>query len=326
MAAAAAALSIGVPNALADNPLGGERTGQLARKADEANLVFIGDVVDVAYRNARAEGGESVLPYTFVTYQVREVLRGQAPDRTFTVRFVGGSDGQGRFVWVSGVPRFQPGEQDLLFVKGNGEEGCALVDCEWGRYRILKEAIYNAYGAPVFAIDKVNAIARGLPPEEFRTFRYPAPVFDELIKNPEVERLFREGKLNVDEARKRYETEAPKQIELRQQFPAAQGVDSLGKEEQVAPERLAVPAQFAPRAMTREAFVAEVKRVAGEAKRSPVALKSADAKREIVIKALQRAVPKQLAAPPIRRPPGTPEEEAEIKALEANGFNPVIKR
>lgn len=148
------------------------------------------------------------------------------------MRFQGGSDGQGGFVEVSGVPLLQPGEQDLLFVRNNGEKGCPLVDCERGRFRILKDAVYNTHGAPVRSVSEARIVARGAPPEEFRRFRYPAPQFDELIKNPEVKRKLKEQNISPDDARKRYESEAPKEIEVRWlETTARENVDGLDAEE-----------------------------------------------------------------------------------------------
>lgn len=136
---AAVTMLAGAPHARAHGPIAGELANSLTRLAENANLVFIGSVTDVAYRKARIEEGDGELPYTIVTYAIRDVLRGQARGETFTMRFPGGPDGSGRFMTVTGVPRFQRGEQDLLFVVGNGEKGCPLVDCEWGRSHRRRE-------------------------------------------------------------------------------------------------------------------------------------------------------------------------------------------
>ncbi|MEX0644739.1 MAG: hypothetical protein WD076_05475, partial [Parvularculaceae bacterium] len=132
---------------------------------------------------------------------------------------------------VSGVPAFQPGEQDILFIRSNGEDGCALVLCEYGRYRVLEGGVYNPHGFPVRAVDKNNIIARGAPPMAFRQFSYPAPKFDDLMRNPAVQEMLKKQGMSEADARARYESEAPKQITLSAEIPetGAQSMDAAGK-------------------------------------------------------------------------------------------------
>src|SRR5215212_1607975 len=91
--------------------------GDLMELVERANLVFVGHVVKVSYRNAEPadEKSEGAIPYTIVTYEVEQVLRGEAPAREISFRLVGGPDGTGRFLTVSGVPTIQEGDQDILF-------------------------------------------------------------------------------------------------------------------------------------------------------------------------------------------------------------------
>ena len=37
------------------------------------------------------------------------------------------------------------GDEDILFVAGNGENGCPIVMCEFGRYRVLDGVVYEAH-------------------------------------------------------------------------------------------------------------------------------------------------------------------------------------
>lgn len=327
--AAVVALS-GVPHAGAHGSAEGESVSDLTHMTEEANLVFVGDVVDVVYRKARIEGGEGDLPYTFVTYAVGNVLRGEAPGDTLTMGFPGGPNGRGGFVEVSSVPLFQRGERDLLFVVGNGEKGCALVNCEWGRFRILNEGVYNTHGSPVRGLVQEHAIARGLPAEEFRRFSYPAPSFDEVMKNPEARRALKEQNLSVEEARRRYEAEAPKQIEVRARFPETGdgGLDALASEEHGAgPSALPqVPeeAKLGRGRVPLAEFLATVRQVAAKARRAPAELESIDRDAEIVFDLTPRA-PSSPPEPEAAAVPKTPQEEAELKALAAQGFDPVIK-
>ena len=48
---------------------------------NQSNLIFIGTAEKVAYRNARGDKGEGVIPYTIVTYRIDQVLRGKAPGK-----------------------------------------------------------------------------------------------------------------------------------------------------------------------------------------------------------------------------------------------------
>lgn len=328
---AAAALLGLATQTRAHGPVAAEVAGDLAAMVEKANLVFVGDVADVTYRIARIEGGEGELPYTIVTYKVRQVLRGKLPGGTVTLRFPGGSDRKGHFMQVSGVPAFQPGEQDLLFATGHAKEGCPLVECEWGRYRILKSAVYNTHGSPVRAIDKSHAIARGLPPLEFRTFRYPTPAFDDLLKNPEVKKALQDKGLSVDEARRRYVAEAPKQIEVLTAFAPEPrtigggqtagkgGVDSKSEPVPVT-RRVELPP--GPVALTR--FLTTLRAIADASKRPPEEFKNADRDAVFTVR-LDPGVAPVLPEPKIDGP-HTPEEEAELRALRDQDFNPVIKR
>lgn len=199
----------------AHNPVGSDRAGELSALANQSNLVFVGRVASVDYRLSESSTeGDGAIPYTTVTYAVDEIFRGDLVGQTFTMRFIGGPNGMGRFLDVSGVPQFEQGDQDLLFISGNGEQACPLVLCEWGRFRIHEGGVYNAKGAPVRAVIKNNVIARGPVPSEFLSFRFPAPRFDDLIRNPEVQALIKEQNMPLDQLRERYESEAPKQIEI----------------------------------------------------------------------------------------------------------------
>lgn len=360
-AVAAAVLLIRAPSVYAHGSVGGEKVSKLEEMSDGANLVFEGEVTEVTYRQARFQGGEGELPYTIVTYKVKEVLRGESPGESFTMRFPGGADGKGHFVEVSGVPVFQTGEQDVLFVRGNGEKGCPLVNCEWGRFRISKGVMYNTHGSPVRALGKMRAVSRGLPPEEFKKFSYPAPSFDELMKNPDAQKVLKEKNLKPEEARRRYESEAPKQIEVRRVFPklaattgedklaatepapavkgaldTSLGLDAQGLKAQAEADvaadaqaklpELATALKLEPRALGRDKFVSELKGAIGKAKRKPAKLKSINPNAEIVINLTGPKVAPKLAAPKAEARPATPEEEAELNALKANKFNPVLKK
>lgn len=87
------------------------------------------------------------LPHTFVTLEVLHTFKGEAPaDGHLTLRFEGGADGRGRVLSVSGVPSFQPGDRDILFIHGNGTAMCPLVGFEQGRLRVVADELFNEQG------------------------------------------------------------------------------------------------------------------------------------------------------------------------------------
>ncbi|MBB5519873.1 hypothetical protein [Amphiplicatus metriothermophilus] len=234
--AAACALACAGASAYAHSPVGGAESGALAHLAEEANLVFRGRVAKVEYRLSEPTDEEPGLPHAIVTYRVSKTYRGKTEADTFSMRFIGGPDGMGGFLDLSGVPFFEEGEEDILFVRHAGQEGCPLVLCEYGRFRVYQGGVYNTHGSPVRAIIDDNAIARGRPLEEFLRVSFPAPTFDGLMRNPEARDLLKQMDLTEEEARRRYEQEAPKTIQLIAAFPepsAESGADA----ETEAPDR-----------------------------------------------------------------------------------------
>ena len=212
-----AVVSIGLLfNSMANSHTGisSDSEGQLSVMVKQAQLVFLGQIVDVTYRNERV-GEKGNIPVTYVTYAIEEVVRGKPSDRKITVRFLGGSDGRGGFLSLSSVPEFQVKERDVVLLSGNGLQGCPLVNCEDGRFRVHEGGVYNAHGVPVRALTKEGVISRGQMNKAFSEFRYPTPKFDELMRNPEAKKTLEEMKLSMDEARKRYQQEAPREIIVR---------------------------------------------------------------------------------------------------------------
>lgn len=207
---------------LSQSPADPSLAGNIGRLTQEAAFVFRGQAVKVQYRNLASAAG--TIPYTFVTYRVDKTISG-TPKRFVTLRFVGGPDGMGGFVAAIGVPMFQLGDQDILFVSNNGmtpgpSGSCALVGCELGRYRIVDGAVYNAGGAAVTGIRKGKIVTGGLGPEKVLELTVPAPKFDDMLKKPEFVASFRLMGMSVSEARSRYEAEAPKTVTIRQEMSA----------------------------------------------------------------------------------------------------------
>lgn len=122
-----------------------------AQSVDEmvkrASFIFEGTVIDVQFRLSQQSSGEpSQNPYTFVTYQVHRILKGNYNSDKLTLRFVGGIDEQGIMFSMDGTPRFDVGDHDLLLVGNNGYSLCPLVNCSQGRFRFIQGLVVNEYG------------------------------------------------------------------------------------------------------------------------------------------------------------------------------------
>lgn len=330
---AAAALASTGGIAWAHNSLESSKAGELNTLVEQANLVATGSVTEVRYVNAMDPETGALVPHAFVTYRLEKVLRGKTASDTLTLRFIGGPDGQGRFLAVNGVPMFQEGERDVLFVAGNGEQGCPLVRCGYGRFRVLGDRVYNTHGSPLLAIIKNNTVSRGLPPLPFQRFSFPAPAFDNLMKNPEARKLLEKQGLNYDEAKKRYELEAPRKVVLGDAFdevPAQTGRDGGGQPGVTLPQAVETQRKPQESAISLDQFLTVVDRLTRESRRAPQPLLSIDPKAPIKLTPFRAVAPiRPLTAIELREPvPANagPEEAAERKALTNNNFNPVLPR
>jgi hypothetical protein len=184
--------------------------------------------VEYGWSEAGAQG-QAAVPYTLVTYDVVKPVQGSIAAASFTLRFVGGPDGRGRFMRASNVPVFQQGDEDILFVRNSGEKGCALAGCADGRFRILNGLIYDGTGVPVQRVESGRVVAAGDVPAELGTFRFPRPAFDDLLKNAEARAALNSQGLSVAEARRRYEAEAPAMIEMSMLSGGASSADRSGQ-------------------------------------------------------------------------------------------------
>lgn len=96
---------------------------------------------------------------TLVTFEVREVILGDLP-ATIELEFLGGEiDGEGML--VAGQPKFEVGDEDILFVAGNRVSLCPLVAMMYGRYLVVRESETQAFvarenGVPLTAVQDVS--------------------------------------------------------------------------------------------------------------------------------------------------------------------------
>lgn len=179
-----------------------------------SSLIVYGEVVDIQYRNSEPTKEQPHgLPHTFVSYKIQEVLRGKPLDDLLTLRIPGGADGRGGVYSETSSPTFARGQTDVLFVQGGRIEGCQLVDCIEGRYRVHENQVFNGWGVPVVEASK-RLVIGGRPRFELNVMEVPRPSFDELLLNPDVEqrikKVMKRRSLSLDELREVYDQEAPK--------------------------------------------------------------------------------------------------------------------
>lgn len=130
-------------------------------QAAQSDLVFVGSVASVEYRQSGKQGDAQRVPHTFVTYNVEDVLHGETDSKQVTLRFAGGRGDKARFLSVSGQPMFDPGDRDLLMVAGNGTSGCPLVNCSNGRYRFIQGKVFSEEGQAIEVDAKGDLIRAG---------------------------------------------------------------------------------------------------------------------------------------------------------------------
>lgn len=112
-----------------------------------ADAVVLAKVVDVQYAFSKGDGRQlETLPHTFVTFEISRVLKGNPNQARVTLRFLGGRGKESQFMMVNNAPLFDPGQDDILFIKGNQTVSCPLVSCAEGRMRLIKDMSYSDVG------------------------------------------------------------------------------------------------------------------------------------------------------------------------------------
>jgi hypothetical protein len=133
----------------------------------ESDAIYRGRVTAVqARRVERADGQGSVIK-TFVTFAVERVLKG-TEQREVTLEFLGGTVGD-ESMTVAGMPKFNLGAREIVFVQKNGIQFCPLVALAHGRYRVLRdeatgrEHIARDNGLPLTNVAEVELPVTTLP-------------------------------------------------------------------------------------------------------------------------------------------------------------------
>ncbi len=102
---------------------------------NEAQTIVRARVVGIRCEWADSPQGRVIK--THVTFSVQKRIKGDAAPE-ITLRFLGGEIGS-EGMRVSGMPSFEVGQQEFLFISGNGIRFCPLVAMMHGRYRILTD-------------------------------------------------------------------------------------------------------------------------------------------------------------------------------------------
>lgn len=99
---------------------------------DGAELIFTGVAVDRQVATSR----DGRYPYTFITFQVEEVMKGAVEGDLLTLRFEGGEIGD-EYIEVHGIPTFERYGRYLLFVADNSEAISPVVGWEQGKLEFV---------------------------------------------------------------------------------------------------------------------------------------------------------------------------------------------
>jgi hypothetical protein len=265
-------------------------------------------VSKIDYTMSQAAKGRPAVPHTVVTFDVVKSLGGSPGASSITLRFIGGPDGRGRFMQASNVPVFQLGDEDVLFVSGNGTQGCALAGCLDGRFRVLNGMMYDGTGAPVLRVESGQVDAGGPTPAEFTTIRFPRPSFDALMTNAEARDIVARQGMTMAEARQRYEAESPAMVEMQSRTSGSSGSDRVHDSQQVG-----AAASTVARTMTADSFVAKLSGLALARAEGAQAFESVDAQARIAAPSSQATAPAK--APVSRAPARSAADIAEEKAL-----------
>lgn len=100
----------------------------------KAEVIFVGEAIENRSMHERRRDAPIV---TVVTFSVIRVLKGQVGLRT-ELEFLGGTVGN-EMLEVAGMPRFEVGNRDVLFVSSQRGAISPLVGFWHGRFRIVRD-------------------------------------------------------------------------------------------------------------------------------------------------------------------------------------------
>ncbi|HJT81189.1 MAG TPA: hypothetical protein VJ719_08330 [Chthoniobacterales bacterium] len=143
---------------------------------DQAQQIFQGRVTDV--KSQWIGEGDQRHIVSYITFEVNDALKG-APGRTFTMRAFGGTV-DGETMIIGDAPKFEVGDEDILFVENNGSQVIPLVGLMYGRFHVRKDQTGKAMmttneGRPLRNVsrlgreDATTGTEAALSPEAFKS-------------------------------------------------------------------------------------------------------------------------------------------------------------
>ncbi len=123
----------------------------------QADYVVRGVVKSATSEWRTDSGGRHII--TMVTIQVTEVIKGLPPS-PLVLQVLGGTIGQTRMV-VEGAPAFLVGDDDILFIRGNGRQFIPLVAIMYGQFLVQhdpstgQDVVHRSNGSALYDVKDV---------------------------------------------------------------------------------------------------------------------------------------------------------------------------
>jgi len=102
---------------------------------DQAQEIFQGSVTKVDSQWIGEGGDRHIVSY--ITFEVKDALKG-APGKTYTMRAFGGTI-DGETMMIGDGPKFEVGDEDILFVENNGTQVVPLVGLMHGQFHVRRD-------------------------------------------------------------------------------------------------------------------------------------------------------------------------------------------
>ncbi len=142
---------------------------------DQAELIFQGNVTRVSSQWV-GEGSERHI-VSYVTFQIKDSVKGD-PGQSYTIRMFGGTV-DGETMEIADGPKFEVGDEDIVFVENNGSQVVPLVGIMHGRFHIRRddsgrELVTTNEGEPVRDVARLgtatesSATGEALTPAAFK--------------------------------------------------------------------------------------------------------------------------------------------------------------
>lgn len=133
----------------------------LADSLEAADAAFHGTVVSTDFRMSEPDPSGASVPYTFITWEVEHGFRGVEAGQRYTIRCLGGPVDGDRALFVSTIPVFQVGDEDVIFARTDNDDACPLVGAIYGRVRVEQGRIYDNFGASLEFADGDELVSVG---------------------------------------------------------------------------------------------------------------------------------------------------------------------